>query len=292
VRIDIPISVYTRAEEYTLKFQRSLSHRAQCPIAYHRHPQRRIRTQATRPSHQTKNLARRLELAQKAATARPHVVLGTISNTDTWTSCDLARTLVQPDELAAPLASSFGIRAREQRMLFAHLPLLAADMHTRREMRMSGTPKAAEMAAQHERALEAGTRQAESLAKLVDLRNANAAGVAFENRRRVVEAFSEPGKPGDTGRTEVQGASFRTSTFGGPTDNCFAAALLTLQIRKLWDHLSEFKRDVANRRNLRRLVHQRAKLLKYLKRTNRDRYERVLERLGLAPGAVEGELVI
>lgn len=70
------------------------------------------------------------------------------------------------------------------------------------------------------------------------------------------------------------------------------AALLTLQIRNMWNHLSQFKRDVANRRNLRRLVHQRAKLLKYLKRTNRDRYERVLERLGLAPGAVEGELVV
>ena len=70
------------------------------------------------------------------------------------------------------------------------------------------------------------------------------------------------------------------------------AALLTPQIRKWWSHLGEFKRDVANRRNLRRLVHQRAKLLKYLKSTNRDWYERVLERLGLALGAVEGELVV
>jgi len=70
------------------------------------------------------------------------------------------------------------------------------------------------------------------------------------------------------------------------------AALLTLQIRNLWNHLSQFKRDVANRRSLRRLVHQRAKLLKYLKRTDRDRYERVLERLGLERGAVEGELVV
>ena len=70
------------------------------------------------------------------------------------------------------------------------------------------------------------------------------------------------------------------------------AALLTPQIRKWWSHLGEFKRDVANRRNLRRLVHQRAKLLKYLRSTNRDRYGRVLERLGLALGAVEGELVV
>lgn len=73
---------------------------------------------------------------------------------------------------------------------------------------------------------------------------------------------------------------------------CLLAALLTLQIRNVWDHLRAFKRDVSNRRSLRRLVHQRAKLLKYLKRTDRDRYERILERLGLEPGAVEGELVV
>ena len=30
--------------------------------------------------------------------------------------------------------------------------------------------------------------------------------IAFENRQRLVEAFSEPGKLNDTGRTEVQGA--------------------------------------------------------------------------------------
>jgi small subunit ribosomal protein S15 len=244
-----------------------------------------------------KNLAKRSELSKQASSARPHVVLGTISSTsssDAWTSCDLARVLVRPDELAptappnaihipeaanaaevhVPPTLAFGIREQEQRMLFAHLPLLAADMHTRREMNGGSVNAAADMAAHHERALEDGVKQANALARLVDLRNANAAGIAFENRRRVVEAFSEPGKPNDTGRTEVQ------------------AALLTLQIRKLWSHLGEFKRDVANRRNLRRLVHQRAKLLKYLKRTNRDRYERVLERLGLAPGAVEGELVV
>ncbi|KAI9459662.1 mitochondrial ribosomal protein S15 [Lactarius psammicola] len=237
-----------------------------------------------------KNIAKREELGQKAAATRPHVILGTVSGDDaTWASCDLARVLVRPDELAPdapaqeiripaadadvhlPPSLAFGIREREQRMLFAHLPLLSADMATRREM---NGMKVEDMAAHHERELAAGVAQANAVARLVDLRNANAAGIAFENRRRVIAAFSELGMPNDTGRTEVQ------------------AALLTMQIRNMWSHLSKFKRDVANRRNLRRLVHQRAKLLKYLKRTNRDRYERVLERLGLAPGAVEGELVV
>jgi hypothetical protein len=48
------------------------------------------------------------------------------------------------------------------------------------------------------------------MAALVDLRNADAAWIAFENRRRVIEAFSEPVKPDDTGRTEVQGACLFT----------------------------------------------------------------------------------
>jgi len=273
-----------------------------------------------------KNLAKREELLRKAAAARPHVILGGVhaEAEAKWAACELARVLVRPEELAPdapardvslPLSSSsspstttttttttmegadveraaeaqvqvppalaFGIREREREMVFEHLPLLSADMSTRRETNTSsswkssgGLKQAEEMATHHEAEMDAGVAQANALAKLVDLRNANAAGIAFENRRRVIAAFSESGNPNDTGRTEVQ------------------AALLTLQIRNIWNHLNQFKRDVANRRSLRRLVHQRAKLLKYLKRTDRDRYEQVLERLGLERGAVEGELVV
>ena len=162
-------------------------------------------------------------------------MLGTISSSnsnddDAWASCDLARVLVRPDEPTAesihipeanadvtlPPTLAFGIRAREQRMLFAHLPLLTADMNTRRELHGSSV-NAEDMAAHHERALAESVKQANALARVVDLRNANAAGVAFENRRRVVEAFSEPGKPNDTGRTEVQGAVFSFASSGLPS---------------------------------------------------------------------------
>lgn len=143
-------------------------------------------------------------------------MLGTASGSDdaAWASCDLARALVRPDELApsaaphdlhipaadadvrVPPTLAFGIREREQRMLFAHLPLLAADMDTRREMNGAPGMKVADMNAHHDRALAEGVEQANALARLVDLRNANAAGIAFENRRRVIEAFceSEPWK--------------------------------------------------------------------------------------------------
>jgi len=49
---------------------------------------------------------------------------------------------------------------------------------------------------------------------------------------------------------------------------------------------------VGNRRNLRKLVHQRASLLRYLKGYDRGRYDIVLEQLALEPKSVEGELVI
>ena len=40
-------------------------------------------------------------------------------------------------------------------------------------------------------------------AKVVDLRNTNSKGLAFENRRRYVQAFSLPGKLNDTGHPEA-----------------------------------------------------------------------------------------
>ena len=134
----------------------------------------------------------------------------------------------ETDDVRVPPLLAFGIREREERMLFEHLPLLSADMNTRHEMSLLGGAGGAggahdrnanananandrqtdmeAISAYHEAQLTTGIAQANVLAKVVDLRNANAAGIAFENRRRVIEAFSEPGKPNDSGRTEVQGA--------------------------------------------------------------------------------------
>lgn len=63
-----------------------------------------------------------------------------------------------------------------------------------------------------------------------------------------------------------------------------------MQIRNMWDCLQKNKKDVSNRRSLLHLIHKRAKMLRYLKRKDYDRWERVLERLGLEREAVEGEL--
>lgn len=69
-------------------------------------------------------------------------------------------------------------------------------------------------------------------------------------------------------------------------------AILTYRIRNLWAHVDNFRRDLHNRRNLQLLLHQRATLLKYLKRTGRSRYNALLPRLGIEPEAVEGEVYL
>lgn len=58
-------------------------------------------------------------------------------------------------------------------------------------------------------------------------------------------------------------------------------ALLTERINYLTEHFKTHKKDHHSRRGLLKLVGQRRKLLDYLKGVNKERYGRVIERLGL-----------
>ncbi|MBC8261047.1 MAG: 30S ribosomal protein S15 [Planctomycetia bacterium] len=58
-------------------------------------------------------------------------------------------------------------------------------------------------------------------------------------------------------------------------------AILTERIRNITDHLRTMKKDYASRRGLLVLVGKRTRLLKYLQRTNRNEYLRMIEALGL-----------
>ena len=68
---------------------------------------------------------------------------------------------------------------------------------------------------------------------------------------------------GDTGSPEVQ------------------VALLTNRINELTEHLKVHKKDNHSRRGLFKMVGQRRGLLKYLEKTDIDRYRSLIERLGL-----------
>ena len=58
-------------------------------------------------------------------------------------------------------------------------------------------------------------------------------------------------------------------------------ALLSARITHLTEHFKKHQHDHHSRRGLLRMVNQRRKLLDYLKRKNQDRYQDLIQRLGL-----------
>jgi small subunit ribosomal protein S15 len=70
-------------------------------------------------------------------------------------------------------------------------------------------------------------------------------------------------KESDTGSTEVQ------------------VALLTRRINELSEHFKVHAKDHHSRRGLLKLVSQRRRLLNYLRRSGPDRYQKLIQQLGL-----------
>ena len=58
-------------------------------------------------------------------------------------------------------------------------------------------------------------------------------------------------------------------------------ALLTKRITELTEHLRTHGKDHSSRRGLLKMVSKRNSLLKYLTREDRNRYQKVIARLGL-----------
>ncbi len=82
-----------------------------------------------------------------------------------------------------------------------------------------------------------------------------------ERKKEIIDDFKL--HPADTGSPEVQ------------------IALLSDRISYLTEHFKLHKKDHHSRRGLLKLVGQRRQLLNYLKHTNADRYNNVIQRLGL-----------
>ena len=86
-------------------------------------------------------------------------------------------------------------------------------------------------------------------------------GISVERKKEIIENFKT--QPTDTDSPEVQ------------------IALMTERITYLTEHFKTHKKDHHSRRGLLKLVAQRRKLLNYLKRVDRERYNKILERLSL-----------
>ncbi len=80
-------------------------------------------------------------------------------------------------------------------------------------------------------------------------------------------------------KAEVVGKFGRDSTDTGSTE--VQVALLTQRINDLTEHLREHKKDHHSRRGLLMLVGQRRRLLRYLERTDLERYRSLVSELGL-----------
>ena len=82
-----------------------------------------------------------------------------------------------------------------------------------------------------------------------------------EKKAELIEKFGETTQ--DTGKAEVQ------------------VALLTERINQLTDHLRTHKKDHHSRRGLLMLVGQRRRFLRYLERSDLERYRSLVKELGL-----------
>jgi small subunit ribosomal protein S15 len=82
-----------------------------------------------------------------------------------------------------------------------------------------------------------------------------------ETKKEIIERFKLHEK--DTGSSEVQ------------------IALLSNRITYLTDHFKTHKKDHHSRRGLLKLVGQRRRLLNYLKKIDKERYQNIIKELGL-----------
>ena len=84
------------------------------------------------------------------------------------------------------------------------------------------------------------------------------------DKEKKIELISEYSRSGsDTGSPEVQ------------------IAILSERISSLTNHFQTHKKDNHSRTGLMRLINQRRSLLAYLKKTNKDSYDLLIQKLGI-----------
>ncbi len=80
-------------------------------------------------------------------------------------------------------------------------------------------------------------------------------------------------------KNQVIGDFHRHATDTGSPE--VQVAILTKRIQELTEHLKVHKKDQASRRGLLKMVGKRNALLKYLANEDRERYQKIIARLGL-----------
>ena len=119
-----------------------------------------------------------------------------------------------------PANYQYGVGPREQRLLMEDLPTVRMELQASQLDSFQD-----EFTEEATMAFNVETKSKSQMARLLDLKNADAGGIAFENRRRIIEAFGEPGKKNDSGHTEVQGTSALVSHLTSANLNSFSCNL-------------------------------------------------------------------
>jgi ribosomal protein S15 len=152
--------------------------------------------------------------------------------------------------------------------------------------------------------IEGHARATAALARIVSLANSSQKDKTRANIRRCVETFGRhktdstlrprapPNPEHQDGNSQMPEKTPRAGPDTGSSE--VQIAILTAKIRVLANQLEMHrgKKDKINKRNLRVLVHKRQKLLKYLQRKERgsDRWQHLVETLGLTEGTWKGEI--
>lgn len=172
-------------------------------------------------------------------------------------------------------------------LLFKHLPEAGL---ARATYLSETTTSATDLAKRVAEETPAQVTASEQLMRALDLRNADSRGIRTTNVRRIVQVFGGPV------HSDTPASSEERLDTGSPA---VQAAIMTHRIRLLATHIAANPRDVHNRKNLRELVHRRAKVLRYLKRRvgrqggeGEGVYEALLDKIGVDRRAVEGEVVV
>ena len=82
-----------------------------------------------------------------------------------------------------------------------------------------------------------------------------------ENKTKIIDEYARSEK--DTGSPEVQ------------------IAILSERISNLTEHFQSHKKDNHSRTGLMRLINQGRSLLAYLKKSNKESYEKLIDKLGI-----------
>ena len=85
--------------------------------------------------------------------------------------------------------------------------------------------------------------------------------ITLARKQELVQEYAR--KPGDTGSAEVQ------------------VAIMSERIANLTEHFKTHKKDNHSRRGLLKLVSARRSLLDHLKKSDADRYQKLIDTLGL-----------